>query len=196
MSKESILNAIRKVKPEKVELPEIPDFHRESSGTLADFIKTVEGVGSKVVLEKELKDINQAVQNLFPAATIIASPLEKVQSTIDLKKIQSPHELEKVDVAVLKAQLGVAENGALWLSEQDLGIRVLPFITQHLIILLDSTTLVNTMHEAYQKIRIDEAGFGLFIAGPSKTADIEQSLVIGAQGARSLTIFIKPSESN
>jgi L-lactate dehydrogenase complex protein LldG len=40
--------------------------------------------------------------------------------------------------------------------------------------------IVPTMHEAYRQINIAEEGWGAFIAGPSKTADIEQSLVIGA----------------
>jgi L-lactate dehydrogenase complex protein LldG len=46
------------------------------------------------------------------------------------------------------------------------------------------------MHHAYQKIDIAKGGFGIFIAGPSKTADIEQSLVIGAHGARTATIYV------
>ncbi len=71
-----------------------------------------------------------------------------------------------------------------------MGQRVLPFITQHLVVLLDESSLVGNMTEAYQKIDIDQDGFGVFIAGPSKTADIEQSLVIGAQGARSFMVII------
>ncbi|MNW08326.1 Lactate utilization protein C [compost metagenome] len=46
------------------------------------------------------------------------------------------------------------------------------------------------MHEAYQKIADSVYGFGTFIAGPSKTADIEQSLVLGAHGPKNMTVFI------
>lgn len=75
-----------------------------------------------------------------------------------------------------------------------MGERILPFVCQHLAIVLDSKDLVGNMHEAYGKIKPGSIGFGVFIAGPSKTADIEQSLVIGAHGPRSLTIFLNTSE--
>jgi L-lactate dehydrogenase complex protein LldG len=64
-----------------------------------------------------------------------------------------------------------------------------PFICQHLVICIRATDLVPNMHEAYDRIREME-GYGLFLAGPSKTADIEQSLVIGAHGARSLVVYV------
>lgn len=46
------------------------------------------------------------------------------------------------------------------------------------------------MHEAYRKIEMSHYGFGTFISGASKTADIEQALVMGAQAARGVTILI------
>lgn len=46
------------------------------------------------------------------------------------------------------------------------------------------------MLDAYPHIQNTEYGYGVFTVGPSKTADTKQSLVIGAHGARSLTIFI------
>jgi L-lactate dehydrogenase complex protein LldG len=76
-----------------------------------------------------------------------------------------------------------------------MGHRVLPFITQHLGMLVDEDHIVATMHDAYKKMNNNEYGFGTFIAGPSKTADIEQSLVLGAHGARSMTIFLLKSSA-
>ncbi len=46
------------------------------------------------------------------------------------------------------------------------------------------------MHEAYKKINMTDYGYGCFISGPSKTADIEQALVMGAQAARGVTVII------
>ena len=88
------------------------------------------------------------------------------------------------------ATLGVAENGAVWLAESQLVHRAAPFLTQHLAILLDRGQIVWNMHQAYTRLQVDAEAFGVFIAGPSKTADIEQALVIGAHGPRSLTVML------
>ncbi|MBN8880039.1 MAG: LUD domain-containing protein [Sphingobacteriales bacterium] len=68
--------------------------------------------------------------------------------------------------------------------------RILPFISDQLYLVVYEKQLVSTMHDAYEKIKKNDDGFGVFIASPSKTADIEQSLVIGAHGARKLVVLV------
>lgn len=92
-------------------------------------------------------------------------------------------------MAVVDGRIGVCENGAVWV-QQDVEQRAVYFISEALILLLDRKNLVNNMHEAYQKIDTGEYGYGVFISGPSKTADIEQALVMGAHGARELTVLL------
>lgn len=96
--------------------------------------------------------------------------------------------LAEIEVLEIDGDFGVAENGAIWLSEEALPHRVAPFICQHLVI--NVKKIVPHMHAAYEELGKVNSGFGLFLSGPSKTADIEQSLVIGAHGARSLTVVI------
>lgn len=98
--------------------------------------------------------------------------------------------LEQVEVLELDGRLGVAENGAIWLMDEDLPHRVGPFICQHLVLYLPIKALVPHLHAAYEVLGRSNSGFALFLSGPSKTADIEQSLVIGAHGARSLTVVL------
>ena len=73
------------------------------------------------------------------------------------------------------------------------------FISENLIILLPKNQIVNNMHEAYARLSkregcgadlFDQYGYGSFISGPSKTADIAQVLVMGAQAARSATVLL------
>jgi L-lactate dehydrogenase complex protein LldG len=97
--------------------------------------------------------------------------------------------LAEVEVLEIDGEFGVAENGAIWLTEEAMPHRVAPFICQHLVI--NVKKIVPNMHAAYEELGKVKSGFGLFLAGPSKTADIEQSLVIGAHGARSLTVVIR-----
>jgi L-lactate dehydrogenase complex protein LldG len=84
----------------------------------------------------------------------------------------------------------VAENGAVWVDEADLVHRALPFVAQHLAIVLPKREIVADMHAAYRRLPRPLPGYGVFISGPSKTADIEQALVVGAQGPRSLVVFL------
>ena len=184
MSKASILAAVRANKPGDRPLPELPVYDPCAETDLAHFTEVLAGSKGKVIALDEVADY---VATNFPEAKQIVSALPRVPGNVDAQAIKDPLELALVDVAILKAQFAVAENGAMWVTEREAMHRVLPFITQHLILVVEGG-IVPTMHEAYQRIAIDNTGFGVFIAGPSKTADIEQSLVIGAHGPRSLAV--------
>ena len=111
-------------------------------------------------------------------------------NTINPEELNKPHELEEMDLLLLEGSFGVAENGAIWLSDDQIPIRVLPFITKHLVLVLEASKIVQLQHQAYDLLADEDHDYGLFISGPSKTADIEQSLVIGAQGALTLTVLL------
>ena len=103
---------------------------------------------------------------------------------------EDAHSLENVDLAIIPAHFGVAENGAMWVTDSLVQYRVLPFITQQLAIVVNRKDIVYNLHQAYQKIAGTNYDFGVFIAGPSKTADIEQSLVLGAHGPKGMTLYL------
>jgi L-lactate dehydrogenase complex protein LldG len=105
------------------------------------------------------------------------------------RRFATPHELADVDVGVVRAQFGVAESGAVWLTQEDLVVDALAFLSQHLIVLLDPAEIVPDMHAAYHGAQLNETAYGCFMMGPSATADVEATLVHGAQGARSLNVF-------
>jgi L-lactate dehydrogenase complex protein LldG len=81
----------------------------------------------------------------------------------------------------------------VWVTDEGVPHRAIYFIAQHVALVVPASRVVHNMHEAYERLRFERAGYGCFISGPSKTADIEQSLVIGAHGARSLTVILVDS---
>ena len=104
--------------------------------------------------------------------------------------VNDPHELANVDLFVTKSNLAVAENGAIWVKDDQLRERALPFIAQQIAVVVNKENIVATMHDAYDIIADVDYGYAAFIAGPSKTADIEQSLVLGAHGPKTMTVFL------
>lgn len=192
-SRETILKALALNKPQKTDLPEIPDFNIGRQDLKGQYkASLLSNKGSFYEGYDVLEFYHKMISTFFQEA-IICSLVPEIKGNFDVSSVQYPHELANVDLAILKSDLGVAENAALWLTEQQIGHRVLPFITQHLVVIMEEKNLVADMHEAYKIIGINNDGYGVFVAGPSKTADIEQSLVIGAHGARSLSVFLKSS---
>lgn len=194
-SRDQILARIKSNKPELIDLPQIDTsvFKDEDLDLIKEFIKKVEVVGGNVVEATSNADVIQQIKANFPDTKNNFSQLKDADgfNTLSLETIQNPHELKDLDVLVLESKIGVAENGSVWLADDDIPVRVLPFITKHLAVVITRQTIVAYMHEAYKKLSETKADYGVFLAGPSKTADIEQSLVIGAHGALSLTIFLK-----
>lgn len=183
-SREKILGAIRSLTLEPKALPDIPHF--SGSGDLVErFTQAISGNKGEVLSKGEFEEWFSAAG--FSKVISLSAQFSEL-ATLSLP--EDPHALETLEVAILEGQFGVAENGAIWLEDTQLGLRALPFATEHLVIVLDRNLLEDTMHQGYEKIAATHSGFGLFLADPSKTADIEQSLVIGAQGAKSLRVVL------
>ena len=138
----------------------------------------------------EGEDVNAVIRRTYPDAMRIASVLPDIScATFNPDNLDDPKELDGTDVAVVKGEIGVAENGAIWIP-QAVKYKAIYFISEKLVILLDRNKIVDTMYDAYRELDGQEYQFGTFISGPSKTADIEQALVMGAHGARDVLVIL------
>ncbi|WP_263832511.1 LutC/YkgG family protein [Sulfurospirillum oryzae] len=185
-SREAILKAIKEGKPRSENaLPEVNILHTTYEDLDAKFATTLASVGGNAVHLEDKHAIEAYVKEHYKDAAVIVSTVEGLSiNTKELNATDDPHTLKDVDLAIIKGEFAVAENGAVWVKEADARHRALYFIAQKLMIVVPKGELVHSMHEAYTRVNFDAKDvFGLFISGPSKTADIEQSLVIGAHGA-------------
>jgi L-lactate dehydrogenase complex protein LldG len=191
-SREKILNQVRTNKPAAVPLPEHILFSSvPAAERLPAFIKSFTGAGGVVQVVPDLASIGRELQILFDNPARILNTIPDVNYGLaPTDAIAAGHILATLEIAVITGSLGVAENGAIWVSAENIPTRVLPFICEHLILVLPQSKIVGTMHEAYAVLPQVFPDYGVFIAGPSRTADIEQSLVIGAHGPKRAHVFI------
>jgi L-lactate dehydrogenase complex protein LldG len=189
-TKNDILSAIRSHTAKAYVMPVIEPDAIQYADAVSRFIETLESVGGSAILLHEGEDLNERITSLYPGARVIASNLPEIQiATINPDTVETPYQLNGVDLAVVQGETGVAENGCVWIP-QNVKEKALYFIAEYIVILLNKKHIVSNMHEAYEQIQFNDNGFGVFISGPSKTADIEQSLVIGAHGAKGVTVVL------
>jgi L-lactate dehydrogenase complex protein LldG len=160
------------------------------------FIKAVENHSGKVVQVGTVDDIKNVLYRDLQGTDYVVNTINGIgPANAEITSFSHATSLNHIYKAYIRGELGISENGAVWIDESLMINRLLPFICQHLVIVLYEDEIVGNMHDAYKKIDITKEGFGVFIAGPSKTADIEQSLVIGAHGARSLIVYLVRSRN-
>ena len=202
-SRNEILKAVRRHLLEAVDLPDLQQSWIEYPNPEAQFAEVLSSVGGRCITAAT-HEAAQAVLVKIPAyaeAKKIVSLVSGIGSAnVNLDAINDPHELEDVDFAVLPGEFAVAENAAVWVTDAGIKHRVIYFLPQHLALVVPAGNMLHNMHQAYDWLakhprsdgspQFGTAGFGAFVSGPSKTADIEQSLVIGAHGARSLTVIL------
>lgn len=191
-SKASILQKIQQNQPETVsELPDLSVLGQENFDIFEKYKTVLKGIGGDVAEVSGYQDVIEFVKKNYATEKRIITTVTELSEIANTDWLNvDPHSLEDVELTIVKAHFGVAENSALWVTDAILGQRVSAFIPQYLAIIVNKKDIVATMQQAYERIGNQEYGFGTFIAGPSKTADIEQSLVLGAHGARGLVVFI------
>jgi L-lactate dehydrogenase complex protein LldG len=191
-SKAEILKKIKQNQPSVItDLPDLDVISSDNPNVLETYKTVLKNIGGEPVEVAGYHEILDFIRNNYALDRRIITTIPELSEVASLDwKNDDPHTLQNVELAIVSAHFGVAENSALWVTDDVLGQRVAPFIAQYLAIIVKKSDIFATMHQAYDKIGNLEYGFATFIAGPSKTADIEQSLVLGAHGARGLIVFL------
>ena len=190
MKKEDLFEKLKRNTHVHCDMPDMNMTGIVYDDPLAQFCETVVAVGGKVAMLADGEDVNEAIKRLYPDAKVFASNLSGITiATLNPDTVAEAQDLNGTDVGILRGELGVAENACVWVP-QTMKEKAVMFISEELVLLLDRKKLVNNMHEAYTKIEMNDYGYGCFISGPSKTADIEQALVMGAQAARGVTVVL------
>lgn len=194
-SRRAILDRLRTQTIEGPPLPETTcDGLIRFDDELAQFELAAESVGAAVYRVQRAPEVAEHLGQLVPfqqARRVASLVPDAVSGNTDLEMFDDPHYLKGLDWLITGGEFGVAENGAIWMDMRNMNHRVSFFITQYLVIVLRASEVVPHMHAAYERLgeRVSQP-FGLFLSGPSKTADIEQSLVLGAHGCRALHVFL------
>lgn len=190
-TREDILAAVLKNQPPLTQLPDISNFKVIEADIVAKYSETFTTIGGLIFAAPDINAIKDHIKSGFDTSQRFVTTLPELSDVAEvLSQEVDPHSFEDVELAIISARLAVAENGAVWLTEDVMGQRIIPYICQHLAVIVKEDSIVSTMHDAYEKIASEDYGFGGFIGGPSKTADIEQALVLGAHGPLSMTIFL------
>ena len=170
----------------------VPDFTPQRfDDPAATFAERLGAAGGRAVRMAPDETLDDVVRRCYPDARTIASAMPELGiATLDPDAVEDPRELVDVDLGVVTGAFGVAENGAVWIA-QDIRHKALYFGATALMVVIPKDAIVDTMHEAVMRPEVDDFGYGCFMSGPSKTADIEQALVFGAHGPMSVTVVIR-----
>ncbi|HXM82787.1 MAG TPA: LUD domain-containing protein [Burkholderiales bacterium] len=191
-SRDEILARVRGNQPSSRPLPAVPTFDRALPSLVDAFKGNLERMGGAFLEAAAGTDLDALIRKTFPKAKVVCSATPEVAGNRALQSVKAPAELEDVDVGVVRGRFGVAETGSVWLSQAEFKVNVLGFLSQHLVVLLDSREIVPNLHHAYRQRGFFETNYCVLMTGPSATADIEGVLIHGAQGIRSLTVIAVP----
>lgn len=214
MSKQEILD---RLKSSLLHNTHIPDFDPKYSSTmfiekdlLDEFVTNVSNNKALVIQsskDKLAQDINdilaqiQAKKVLYNLDIQVDSSLLKNAEFIPYEKSvdETRDELFSIDTSIVQARCGVANIGVIGLSSNSQAPRLSSLITNTCIYLLDKNNIVEHLYAGIEFIKGYEKEQRksevlpsniIFVAGPSRTADIELQTVFGVHGPRVTYILL------
>jgi L-lactate dehydrogenase complex protein LldG len=167
------------------------------------FEEMARAVDTSVDRVKTKKDILPAVQDYLRGHNLPAKLVHGADSFLkglnwgDFKALEH-RQGPAVDgdlVSLTRADAGVAESGTMIMTSGTDNPVTLNFLPDVAVVVIKAADIAGDYETAWDKLR-EKFGVGQMprtvnmVTGPSRTADIEQTLLLGAHGPRSLHIII------
>ena len=119
-SRESILAEIRKNLPQqRVSRPQIPAFPNPDRPLRLIFEEHLAKAGAVAHPVASPAEAAAKLATLHPSAKVVCSAVPEIAGTRRVADVHNPHELADVNIGVMRAQFGVAESGAVWVTQEE-----------------------------------------------------------------------------
>src|ERR1700728_1359317 len=190
--RDAILGAVHQNQPASRPMPEIPHFGLNDTEDLAElFRQGVARMAGEVIVDTG-SDLDSLIRNRFPAAKVICSAVPECKGTITPAELDQWSEASEIDVSIVRSPLGVAETGSVLLSDVELQVNTVAFLSHDLVVLLNPSHIVRNIHDAYKHSHFKTQPYCLLMTGPSGSGDIGGVTVHPAQGVKTLTVILTP----
>jgi L-lactate dehydrogenase complex protein LldG len=186
----AIIDAVQRNQPASQPIPHIPHFGIGDTNDLVELFTQGVAKMAGTVIPDAIPDLDDFVRNKFPNAKVICSAVPECKGTIRPAELSHWSEASKIDVSIVRSPLGVAETGSVLLSDVELTVNTIAFLSHDLVVLLDANKIVRNIHDAYQHPYFKARPYSLLMTGPSGSGDIGGVTVHPAQGVKTLTVVL------
>ncbi len=204
-SRNEILNRIRETVARRPEQTHITDYQSDEifmpvQESLTTFIEELEAIGGKCFVAQSEDELLQKLAALFHTRAFGSlyckdQKLTTLISKVNIKLSNSIEDFENMEAGVTRCECLVARTGSVVVSSATGSGRQMHAFPPVHIVIADQGQLVSYPDDA---LRLMQEKYGndlpstiSFITGPSRTADIEKTLVMGAHGPKEFFIFVQ-----
>jgi len=203
-SKEKLLKKIRKALLEKRDNPypnleDLPMYEPNEEMLEVLFAEQFTNIAGQFVF---CEDEIQFIENLLTLAEerkwhkiyCWEAPLQEILARYEYPYFETDKDFEQAQVGFTLCEALIARNGSILLTNANMAGRRLSIYPPVHIVLAYTSQLVTDLKDGFKLIKT-KYGHALpsmitNVTGPSRTSDIEKTLVLGAHGPKELFVFL------
>ena len=170
-------------------------FQRELAVLQGEAVFVDSAAGLPAALARLLADRGLNIAAVMNSARVSAALAQVSGDRFFQAAGASTQRIESADCGIIDAGALLADTGSVIAIFKNRGERLLPYLPRTCVVLADASQLRahmddEALHDLYGAAREGARGEGVIITGPSRSADIEKVLVLGAHGPQALIVLI------